>query len=113
MKPGKRHHRAVELWPILVQLAQDRETRTYSELASTMGLRGPRPMWMFLGPIMHYCDAKGLPPLTAVVVQMNTGRPGTGLLTSTDPARDKRRVFAYDWSAVTPPTTQELATAPR
>ena len=108
-----KYQRALEIWRLLVRAAEVRRTYTYSELASLVGLRGPRPMWQFLEPVMRYCDAKNLPPLTVLVLQKTSGRPGTGLLTTTDPVSDQRRVFAFDWRSLSPPNVQDLESASR
>ena len=69
-------------------------------------------MWQFLEPVMRYCDAKNLPPLTVLVVQKTSGRPGIALLTTTDPVSDQRRVFTST-GAPSHPRTRDLESASR
>ena len=106
-----KYERAKALWPLLVEAARERRTYTYSDLAPNIGVRGGRPMANYLGPIMHFCEARTLPPLTAVVVNKTTGLPGPGLTASKDPEKDKLRVFAFDWRTIDAPTAEELQLA--
>ncbi len=110
MTPGK-YFRAWEIWPILVDRALRRETITYGELAGSIGIPGAaHGMGEYLNPIMWYCANHGLPPLTAVVVNQDTGRPGEGLITVNQENIDAEweSVFRYDWRGVYQPTPEEL-----
>jgi hypothetical protein len=59
---------------------------------------------------MHYCDRKGLPPITVLVVQKDSGKPGAGFTTFEDLHRDRERVFARDWYRMKPLTVSDLRT---
>ena len=73
--------RALQLCHILTGMAQARQTTTFGELADQLGMNPafPLPVAQFLDPIAAHCDAHGLPPLTALVLQAGDGIPG-GLL---------------------------------
>ena len=62
-----------------------------------------------LDPVMRYCQANGLPPLTVLVVNQETGKPGAGLSAALqDTDQDRERVFKYRWFEVFPPTPQDF-----
>lgn len=54
-------------------------------------------MGRFLGPIMRYCEENDLPTLTVLVVNQSNGLPGSGLETTFEVDRDRKRVFKWDW----------------
>lgn len=100
--------RALQLWPVLALLASNRQTMTYDTLGKLVrmppvGLGGP------LGKLMYWCDARGLPPLTILIVQKSSGKPGVGLETVKDLDADREAVFQFDWIGRVPPTEEELA----
>ena len=103
--------RALQIWSLLVCAAKDRRTYTYGELASILGMGGAGVMALFLGPIMYYCQKKQLPPLTVLVVNQDTGLPGSGLTTLEDVTLDREKVFAYDWFQIEPPETGDFEDA--
>ena len=70
-------------------------------------------MAQFLGPVMYYCREQQLPPLTVLVVNQDTGLPGSGLTTLEDVNLDRERVFAHDWFQVEPPETDDFREATR
>ena len=74
-----RFQRAVQIWSLLVCAAKDRRTYTYGQLASEFGMGSAGVMAQFLGPIMYYCRKQQLPPLTVLVVNQDTGLPGSGV----------------------------------
>jgi hypothetical protein len=57
---------------------------------------------------MKYCEANGLPPLTCLVVNQETGLPGSGLTTLADLPRDREAVYRRAWFAMTPVRTADL-----
>lgn len=101
--------RAWQLWPLLAHAAKHRQTLVYSDLAKLTGYLAPG-MGSILAVLMRYCAHRGLPPLTVLVVNKNTGRPGEGLLTSAAHDQDRERVYEFDWLSLKPPTPDELAT---
>jgi hypothetical protein len=102
--------RALQIFLILVGLAAERRTITYRELSVIMSY-GVGPILAHpLGVLMNWCDREGLPALTSIVVEKETGLPSSGLSTvskGTVPA-EQQRVFAYPWRTIFPPTVEEL-----
>lgn len=99
--------RAQQVWQILTGAARNRQILTYGLLAERVGIlpivtRGP------LHCIMNYCASKGLPPLTVLVVNTETGLPGSGLTTLRDLAKDREAVFRYNWDALLPPSSEDF-----
>ena len=76
-----------------------------------MDYGNPRRIGNILGRVMYYCQAAELPPLTILVVNKMTGRPGVGLALYDDRDALRERVFNYDWFGMVPPTPAELKTA--
>lgn len=105
--------RALQIWSLLVCAARDRRTYTYGGLASVLGMGGAGVMAQFLGPIMYYCREQRLPPLTVLVVNQDTGLPGSGLTTLENVNLDREKVFAHDWFRVEPPETGDFDEATR
>ena len=108
-----RFQRALQIWSLLVCAARDRRTYTYGELASALGMAGAGVMGQLLGPIMYYCRSQQLPPLTILVVNQDTGLPGSGLTTLQNVNLDRERVFAHDWFQMEPPEAADFERATR
>jgi putative restriction endonuclease len=97
--------RAVQIWQILIGCAARRETITYQGLVRRMGHGQPKVLAKQLGHVLEYCERHGLPPLTVLVVNKNTGLPGEGFPGSeAQRGRVRERVFQFDWYGVYPPT---------
>jgi hypothetical protein len=63
-----------------------------------------------LGCIMQWCQSNGLPALTTLVVDSETGLPSHGLTTvegNQFPA-ECERVFDFRWFEIFPPSLEEL-----
>jgi putative restriction endonuclease len=105
---------AAEIWRILIDKANNRQTVTYGELSNLIG----RPVVLGIGVILdhvgHYCRQNNLPPLTALVVNRQTGQSGPGWERG-NPGSDqndaRQQVFGYNWSDIVPPTPEELREA--
>lgn len=106
--------RALQIYLILIGAATRRETLTYGELGPMLGhVRGGAFLAQQLGPLMAWCKRNGLPAITTLVVNKETGLPGEGLTSVEDrdfPA-EQQHVFDYDWYAIFPPTVEDLAAA--
>lgn len=98
----KRSERSMQVWQILIAAAHSRSSYTYGQVATILGMGGAGVMAQFLNPIMHYCSANGLPPLTVIVVNQETGLPGDGLSTIEEVNKDREAVFNYDWFGMYP-----------
>lgn len=98
----KRSERAMQVWQILIAAAHNRQTLTYGQVANYLGFEGAGVLSQILGCIMDYCDAKGLPPLTCLVVNQVTGLPGQGLKTVENLPQDRESVYNHQWFAMYP-----------
>ena len=72
------YQRSQQLWSVLVLAAKNRQTLTYTMVSDATGLHRPG-VGDALFPIQFYCEQKGLPALTALVVKEVNGIPGEGL----------------------------------
>lgn len=102
--------RAVQIWPVLVFAARNRQLLTYETLAELVGVPA-QGLGQCLGPIQAFCLVNDLPPLTVLVVQKDTGLPGVGFTAAAEIPSAQARVFGHDWSAQRCPTTDEFAAA--
>jgi putative restriction endonuclease len=98
--------RAHEAWGILVEAAQRKQSMTYGQLASRMGIHH-RACAPFLGLIQEQCRGRELPPLQSLVVNKQTSVPGGGYHGSGTDMREligaQDEVFAYAWGEVANP----------
>ncbi len=99
--------RGLQIWQILIGKAHLRQTMTYGELAALMGFKGAGTLAHLLGRVMFYCRLQDLPPLTALVVNQETGLPGDGL-PEADLNSVREDVYSYDWYGLHPPTAEAL-----
>jgi hypothetical protein len=105
-----RGQRAQQIWQVLAGASHNRQVLTYSILAERIGT-GAGTLAPLLGAVMHYCANAGLPPLTVIVVNKETGLPGVGLSTVADLGRDRERVFSTSWDTMLPPSATDFETA--
>jgi hypothetical protein len=102
--------RAYQAYLILIGLAANQQTIQYRQLCGKMHYGVGPILSSPLGRIMRWCDREGLPALTSIVVEKDTGLPSTGLSTVPNdnfPA-EQQRVFSFDWYSILPPTLEEL-----
>jgi hypothetical protein len=105
--------RALQAWQILIAAATNRQTYTYLGLSRMMYRKMPPECWTrSLGTLVFFCQERGLPPLTAIVVGKHRGTPGHDIPMDTK-TMDKQRekVYARDWYDIYPPTMKQLADA--
>ena len=106
----KRTETAVAVWAVLTLSATKRHILTYSLLARLIGV--PRSgLGRFLEPIQSYCILNSLPPLTSIVVEAQTGRPGDGFIAASNLPQAQAETFAYDWLNQTVPQPQDFRQA--
>ena len=98
------HQRAHQLWSVLAFAASNRQTLTYAFLGKLVGLPAAA-IGRSLYPIQYFCKQQGLPPLTVLVVNQATGRPGEGLDVD-DFAKMVQEVFEYDWISYKAPGSE-------
>ena len=103
-------NRALQIWLILISKTSNRQTLTYGDLADILGFEGAGTLQNMLGHIMMFCINNGLPPLTVIVVNQETGLPGGGLIEA-DLNADRERVYKYKWFGMFPPSPEELQAA--
>ena len=96
----KRSERAMQVWQILISAAHNRQSLTYGIVAGHLEFEGAGVLAQILDRILKHCDAKRLPPLTCLVVNQETGIPGSGLSTITDLPRDREAVYNTNWFAL-------------
>ena len=95
-------------WPLLTAAAQAGQVLTYKELATQLGYKAARPMRYALLPIQDLCIEKGWPPLTSLVVNQATQRPGSGFIASSgDLTKDREAVYSFPWDTVPAPFPPE------
>ena len=107
-----RSERASQIWAVLAWAARNRQSLTYSQVSSLIGV--PRAgLGQLLEPIQSYCIVKGLPPLTILVVQQDSGLPGSGFTgaSASDLAKAQQAVFSEDWLAHGNPNPDALEDA--
>jgi N-acetyl-gamma-glutamylphosphate reductase len=93
-----RSERATQIWAVLAWAASHRQTITYSQLAQVTGAF-TAGLGKLLEPIQSYCQLNNLPPLTILVVQQESGLPGSGFTaaSASDLASVQAKVFGFDW----------------
>lgn len=109
------HTRALQAYQVLVGLAWNRQTITYGDLSKEQmeEYGGGGILNRVLGCIMGWCYENGLPPLTVLVVNDQTGVPGGGLTTvpNQDWPASQQDVFGFNWFSIFPPSLGELKEA--
>jgi hypothetical protein len=101
------YQRAAQLWSLLVFAAQTQKILSYTMIENLtrlpkVGVGG------FLSPIQDYCKHHELPPLTALVVNEDTGLPGGGFTGATDVFAAQSRVFVFNWFKHKSPTPEDF-----
>jgi hypothetical protein len=105
-----RSERAAQIWPLLTLCASRRQTLTYEQLGRLIGV--PRHgLGHLLEPIQSYCILHDVHPLTALVVSDVDGMPGSGFIAAENVPSAQARVFAFDWTQLTPPDAGTLEDA--
>jgi hypothetical protein len=102
--------RAWQVWPLLAFAARNRQTVTYEIVGQLTGMAVPG-VAKVLEPIQSYCLINRLPALSALVVNKETGLPGTGFIAVQDVPREFIRIFSHNWQAVSCPSPQAFAAA--
>ena len=101
------YERAIQIYQVLISAAHSRQVLNYQILGRKIGVPA-RGLAHHLGYLMRYCDRHELPPITVLVVQKDSGKPGEGFTTHEDLHRDRERVFAHDWYRMKPLTVADL-----
>ena len=88
--------RVAQCWGILTLAALNRQVLTDKTVGGLTGVP-PLAINQLLEPIESYCLANELPPLTALVVSVQTGLPSLGFVLAAEVPGIQSTVFAYDW----------------
>jgi hypothetical protein len=106
-------HRAVQAWMILVGMAMNRQTTTYTGLSDLMyGKEAAGVLGSILGHVAYYCEDNFLPQLNVLVVGKDRGTPGDLIpLDPSDIDAIREAVYTTNWYDVVPPAAEELAAA--
>ncbi len=75
-----KYQRACQLWPLLAWAASNSQILIYEKIAGLVGISNPRNVNVPLGCISEYCKKKRYPLLNSIVVNKNTGEPGSGVI---------------------------------
>lgn len=97
--------RAFRAWPVLTKMAKQSEpTITYGDLAASIGIHH-RAVRYVLGVIQDHCLAEKLPPLTILVVNAGSDRPGPGFVAwdADDLPAGIAQVQHHPWDRMTNP----------
>lgn len=111
MGDPKASWRAVQIWQILVGCAANWQITTYGHLADCLGYEGSGIFKDILDRIYWYCKLEGLPSLTSIVVNKNTGIPGAGFFDNEDKVDLNAahvNVFKHEWYKLIPPSAEEF-----
>lgn len=101
-----REQRAAQIWSVLAYAATHRQIVPYGILAKLIGVPAAA-LGQLLKPIESLCIARGLPPLTVIVVSDTTGVPGSGFVAAADVPSAQMEVFQHGWLQLQPPTPNE------
>ena len=108
------HERAVLVWELLARSYAPRfEIVTYGALGKRANFN-PHFAGSILNFPMRWCLLNGLPLITSIVVQLQTGKPGPGFLNTfpgMDLQQEQMAAFRFDWSVVERPSAQEMVEA--
>ena len=104
--------RASQIWAVLAWAAKNRQTLTYGHLSKLISVP-PAGLGQLLEPIQSYCLIEKLPPLTILVVQQDSGVPGTGFTgtSATEYAKAYMEVYECDWLGHGNPQPEKLEQA--
>jgi hypothetical protein len=107
-----RAERACQIWSILAWAARNRQVLTYNHISKLIGVP-TAGIGGLLGPIQAYCFQTRIPPLTALVVQQETGIPGAGFtgVNASQIAQAQMEVFEFDWLDHGNPQAEKLELA--
>ena len=97
-------------YPLLVEIARQEQRVTYGELVAKAKLTYPESAVVQkaiavstgrrLDVVRRFTNERGMPDLTSLVVNQNSGECGVGFTRSFDPEAARNTVFEFDWSAV-------------
>lgn len=99
MSQNEKAEQIIALYRELVDLARQRDTITYGDVAPKIGVPHHRQVGQRLDAIAVHLCMMGLPPLQVLVVNQGSRRPGPGMLSGAAMFEEARnRVYDYDWN---------------
>ena len=99
MSQNEKAEQIIALYRELVDLARQRDTITYGDVAPKIGVPHHRQVGQRLDAIAVHLCMMGLPPLQVLVVNQGSRRPGLGMLCGAATFEEARnRVYDYDWN---------------
>ena len=107
----KRSERAMQVWQILVGAAHNRQSLTYGQVAEHLAFEGAGVLAQILDRILVYCKANELPPLTCIVVNQETGLPGSGFTSVGELPKNREAVYKQNWYALPTPQITDFEEA--
>jgi len=101
--------RASQIWPVLALCAKKRLLLIYDDLSQLIGVPN-QALAQLLEPIQSYCLLYRKPPLTSIVVGINSGVPSTGFIAAENVPMAQAQVYSFNWSNLSP-SPEEFANA--
>lgn len=110
-------HLASCYYPVLLELARNRQTLTYQQLVEVVQQRHPGDSKVqkmipvrsgrILGVIYHFAERHGLPRISTLIVKttgdsQHGGDCGIGVSSHLDCASEREQCFAFDWEGHVP-----------
>ena len=95
--------RARSIWPVLSEIASKGELITYKKLANAINIH-VRPLRFALEVVQDKCRDLNLPPLTSLVVNAQTGVPGSGNSIQLEDFQNAlKTIYGFDWKSKSNP----------
>lgn len=96
--------KVVKTYLMLIGAAARRETVLFGTVGNATGVIARSVGRDLLVPVYRFCDMKGHPDLTTIVVRADTGEPAEGHANY----REREKVYNHSWTDYAPPTIEEL-----
>src|SRR5882762_348882 len=104
MSAVNQFERAFRAWPVLAEVARNKQRIKYGDLAKELKIH-VRPVRFVLEEIQNYCLNEKLPPLT-ILVENKKGVVGQGFI-AWDAAdgldAGLQKAYAFDWNGIPNP----------
>ena len=110
---AKSPRNAAKVWALLICAARQRNTYTYTDVSQVLWghPNAALAVGQALEPVFWHCDAHGLPPLTILVVNADSGLPGAGFLDHVAVEQIpglQEDVFGFNWFGIDIPQITDL-----
>lgn len=83
-----------DAWELLLNIAINNKTITYQDFGSKLGFFY-RSSNIVLETIQQYCINNKLPMINTLVINKDTGKPGSGQIPKINPLKDRQEVYEY------------------